>query len=58
LDISGSYGGIMTYRNVEGYVYPANGSAIGALVIALILLSLMAVLYFAGVFVLSLANLH
>jgi hypothetical protein len=48
----------MTYRNVEGYVYPANGSAIGAVVIGLILLALMAVLYFIGVYVFSLADLH
>jgi hypothetical protein len=58
LDILGSYGGVMTYRNVEGYVYPSNGSAIGAVVIALILLALMAVLYFIGVYVFSLADLH
>ena len=47
----------MSYRIVEGYVYPSNRAAIGSVAALLILLALIGVLYFTGIFVGSLADL-
>lgn len=43
--------GIMSYRIVEGYVYPSNKGAIGAISILLIIVALIVLFYFTGIYV-------
>jgi hypothetical protein len=46
----------MSYRIVEGYVYPSNKGIIGAISVLLIVLALAALLYFIGKYVGTLFN--
>jgi hypothetical protein len=41
----------MSYRIVEGYVYPSNKGAIGAISVVLIFLALIVLFYFVGIYV-------
>lgn len=47
----------MAYRITEGYVYPSNGSSIGAVAVVFILVALLAVFYFTVILGGSLTDL-